>query len=302
MQLEPAQKRKLLWTALGVLLAVVVIVAAVAFSLESGVEPVESADTFSGAPVPEDELVVSDIYEGGRLIPKFDLDLNEYDAQKFVEEDGYIRYNDPSARLGVDVSEHQGEVDWAAVEAAGMDFAILRLGYRGTTEGLLYLDEAFEENYRAATDAGLFVGVYFFSQAVTEEEAEEEADFVVKTLNGRKPAYPVVFDWEFPNESEELPAEDMRVHGVTGEQAAKFGAAFCRKIKEAGYTPCVYTNKYWAYEFFDMNQWKDYDFWYAEYEKVPSMYYNFRLWQYTDEGTVPGIEGGVDVNICFKPY
>lgn len=302
MHLEQAKKKKLLWILLGGAAAVAILIAAVVFALESGVEPGNSGEVFSGVPVPDDELLVSDIYEGEKLIPKFNLPTNKYDIKKFVQKDGFLRYDDAGARLGVDVSEHQGEVDWKAVKAAGMDFAILRLGYRGATQGTLYIDESFEKNFQEATDAGLFVGVYFFSQAVTEKEAEEEADFVLKTLGDRKTAYPVVFDWEIPAASEELPEKDMRVRDIPGDQAAKFGAAFCKKIKAAGYTPCVYTNKYWAYEFFDLEQWKDYDLWYAEYEKAPSLYYDFRLWQYTDTGSVPGIEGGVDINICFKPY
>ncbi len=302
MQLEPAQRKKLIFAISGGLLAIVLIIAAVSISLKSGVENGPAGDTFSGAPVPDDELLVNDLYEGEILIPKFDLPVNRYDTKKFVEKDGFIRYEDTNARLGVDVSEFQNEVDWAAVKAAGIDFAILRLGYRGTTQGLLFLDERFEQNFQEATDAGLFVGVYFFSQAVTESEARMEADFVIEALKGRKLAYPVVFDWEVPAATEEIPAENLRVHNLPGDQAAKCGAAFCERIKEAGYTPCVYTNKYWAYEFFDLDQWKDYDFWYAEYEKAPSLYYDFRMWQYTDEGKVPGIEGGVDVNICFKPY
>lgn len=302
MQLEPAQKKKLLLCILGGAAAVIILIVAVAISLGGGPSGDPPAETFSGAAIPDNELLVNDLYEGETLIPKFDFPQNKYETKNFAEQDGLIRYSDSNARLGVDVSEYQGNIDWAAVKNSGVDFAILRLGYRGTTQGLLNVDEAFEQNFQGATDAGLFVGVYFFSQAVTEAEAIAEADFVLETLNGRKLAYPIVFDWEPPVPSEQLPAESLRAHGISGEQVTKFGTAFCERVKDAGYIPCVYTNKSMAYEFFDLAQWRDYDLWYAEYQKVPSLYYDFRIWQYTDEGHIPGIEGGVDVNICFKPY
>lgn len=304
MQLEPSQRKKLFFSLLGGLAALIVIIAGVVIALESGSpgSPGAPGETFSGVSIPDGELLVSDLYEGETLIPEFDLPLNRYDKKKFVEKDGFLRYNDSNARLGVDVSEYQGDINWAEVKDAGIDFALLRLGYRGTTQGLLNLDEKFEQNFQGATDAGVFVGVYFFSQAVSESEARAEADFVIETLGGRKTAYPIVFDWEPPVPSDQLPAETLRAYDVKGTEATKFGAAFCERIKEAGYRPCVYTNKYMAYTFFDLDQWKDYDLWYAEYEKAPSLYYDFRIWQYTDAGTVPGIEGGVDVNICFKPY
>ncbi len=247
------------------------------------------------------EITVSDVYEGQREIPRFQLEKNRYSSEKFKVKDGYLQYDDPAARLGVDVSEYQGEIDWKQVKDAGMDFAMLRIGYRGMTEGRLNADESFERNFTGATDAGLFVGAYFFSQAVTEEEAREEADFVISLLGGRKLAYPIVFDWEIPDPAAE-DQEQFRVHGAEGEQITRCSVAFCERIKEAGYTPMVYTNKHLAYEFFDMSLWHDYDLWYAEYQDKPSLYYDFRMWQYADDGVVPGIENGVDLNICFKPY
>lgn len=301
MQLEPAQKKKVFLSLLCGLAALIVIVAAVMLALggkgESG-----AGESGSSLFIPDNELLVNDIYEGERLIPKFEMPLNEYDVKKFTQKDGFVHYDDPNARVGVDVSEHQGSIDWVAVKNAGVDFAILRLGYRGLTQGLLNVDETFEQNLTSAGDAGLFVGAYFFSQAVTEAEAIAEADFVIETLNGRKLAYPIVYDWEQPIPSEELPAEDLRAHGASGGDVTKFAAAFCKRIQEAGYTPCVYTNKTMAYEFFDLEALKEYDLWYAEYQNAPSLYYDFRIWQYAEDGVVPGIDGGVDLNICFQPY
>lgn len=278
--------------------ALLVVAVVVALSLLGGGS--DSEDT--GPQVPENQLLVNDIYEGERLVPKFDMDLNQYDRDKFVESNGYIRYEDGKSVLGVDVSEHQGTIDWQAVKNAGMDFVILRVGYRGMTEGLLNVDATFEQNYQGAVDAGLKVGVYFFSQAVTEKEAQQEADFVLETLNGRELSYPVVFDWETPIPSEELPAEDLRAYNMSGEEVTSFAKAFCQRIEKKGYTACVYTNKHMAYNSFNLEELKEYALWYAEYQPAPSLYYNFRIWQYSASGTVPGIEGNVDLNICFEPY
>lgn len=301
MQLEPAQK-KLLYAIAGGVTAVVLIIVAVALALNGSGSPASIRDTYSGVAVPDNELLVEDMYDGEKLIPKYSLPVNQYDIKKFIIRDGLTRYDDSKACMGVDVSEYQGQIDWAAVKSAGMDFAILRLGYRGMTQGLLNVDETFEDNFTKADAAGLHIGVYFYSQAVTEAEAQAEADFVIETLNQRKLDYPVVFDWEAPIPSDKLPAETLRAYGMSGEQVTKIGTAFCERIREAGYTPCVYFNKHQAYEFFDLEQWKDYDMWYAEYARLPSLYYGFRMWQYTDEGEVPGIDGGVDVNICFEPF
>lgn len=300
MQYENEKNRKIFLYILCGLAAVVLIIIAVIVSL--GGEPDDDRADTNSIYVPENELLVSDIYEGDTLIPKFDLPLNKYDADKFKVSDGFLQYESSGATLGVDVSEYQGDIDWAQVKAAGIDFAILRLGYRGTTQGLLNIDSRFEQNLANAEAAGVSVGVYFFSQAISAEEAEAEAEFVIEALAGKKLSYPVVFDWEPPIPTEDLPAEQLRAYSMSGEAVTECAVAFCEKVKKAGYKPCVYTNKYMAYKFFDLEKCGDYDLWYAEYQQVPSLYYNFRMWQYTESGSVPGISGGVDMNICFKSY
>lgn len=296
---KPNSKRIFLACVAVLLLAAAVISCALILRGEAGGE--NDTPGSSGPLIPPGYLLVHDIYEGERLVPEFDLPKNQYSAEKFEESDGVVTYRDSKAVLGVDVSEHQENIDWAQVSEAGVKFAILRLGHRGYTEGLLYVDEAFEENLEGAAEAGLDVGVYFFSQAVTEEEAEKEAEFVLETLGNRELAYPIVFDWERPFPSEELSAEDLRAYACTGEEVSRFAVAFCERIKKAGRTPMVYFNKTMAYDMLDLSLWKDYDFWYAEYQPAPSLYYHFRMWQFTDSGTVPGI-GTVDMNICFSPY
>ena len=279
--------------------ALVVVILAVVISLLGGNQ--EQQPETSGPAVPEGMVLVNDIYEGERLVPDFDMPLNEYSPEDFVVENGLIRYTGGEAAAGVDVSEHQGTIDWQQVKDAGFEFAILRIGYRGMTEGGLNVDATFEENYQGATAAGLKVGVYFFSQAITQEEAREEADFVLQALNGRSLDYPIVFDWETPIPSESLPAEDLRAYNMSGEVVTAMAKAFCQRIEENGYTPCVYTNKSMAYNTFNLEELKDYPLWYAEYQPAPSLYYDFQIWQYSASGTVPGISGSVDLNLSFNP-
>lgn len=247
-------------------------------------------------------ILFDDLYSGPRYIPRFDFPRNEYDTEKFTEADGFLRYDSPGACIGVDVSEFQGSIDWQQVKDAGIDFCILRAGYRGLTQGKLNEDSRFEENLAGAEAAGLKVGVYFFSQAVSESEARKEADFVLERIKGHEITYPVVFDWEPPQRGGEIADEDLRGLQVTGEQVTEFAKVFCERIKKAGFTPCVYTNKHLGYSFFDWTQLKDYDLWYAEYQPAPSFYYGFRIWQYTETGQVPGISSAVDVDICFEDY
>ena len=295
---ELDRKGKVLLGGTCALVALVVVLAAIALALRGGEDP---APEDTGPSVPAGELLVEDLYEGQRLIPEFDVEKNELDPELFQEgEDGFLHYGE--ALLGVDVAEYQGAIDWGQVKKAGIDFAILRLGWRGMTEGGLNLDATYQQNIEGAVGAGMPVGVYFFSQAVSEEEAREEAAFVLEALGGRELQYPVVFDWEQPFPSESLPAEDLRAYDMTGEQVSRFALAFCQEIEKGGYTPCVYTNKTMAYGFFDLELLKDYPLWYAEYQPAPSLYYGFDLWQYTASGSVSGIDGDVDLNLCFGSF
>ncbi len=255
----------------------------------------------SGPVIPEGMKLVEDIYNGQLIVPDFDVPANTYDHQGFSNgEDGFRRYE--GAAMGIDVSEFQGDIDWYAVKAAGVEFAIIRLGYRGMTQGILQDDSKFQQNMTGTENAGVQRGVYFFSQAVTEAEAEAEADYVLEKLDGARLTYPVVFDWEDPVPSEELPADSLRALDCPGGTVTKCAIAFCRRIQEGGYTPCVYFNKHQAYNFYDLEALKDFDFWYAEYNPLPSVCYGFRTWQYSETGSVPGIDVTVDLDLCFEPY
>lgn len=241
-----------------------------------------------------DTRVIDDIYEGNREIPKFSVAPNTYDTNKFQLVNNQVTY--PGAYVGIDVSDHQGVIDWAKVKESGINFAIIRVGYRGTTRGKLYIDDQFENNIKGATEAGLKVGVYYFSQATTVAEAEEEASEVLTSINSYQVDYPVIFDWE--------PVEDegARTANISGDMVSDCAAAFCKKVSKAGYNAAVYINKTQAYEFYDLDKISSYDLWYAEYQLKPSLFYNFSIWQYSANGTLDGIDSPVDVNLSFKDY
>jgi len=221
--------------------------------------------------------------------------VSPYDWAHLAQEDGRFSYTKdgaPASRTGIDVSDHQGAIDWEAVAADGIDFAMVRLGYRGSTEGNIYMDEEYEANLEGARSAGLLVGVYFFSQATNEAEAREEADFVIGNLDGASLDYPVAYDHE-------PMTGGGRANSLSGSQLTKNAQAFCQRIQEAGYTPLVYGNNADISKL-DLGALGAYEVWFAEYgTSVPTGQFDFTMWQYTNNGSVDGIGTGVDMNIHF---
>ncbi len=224
-----------------------------------------------------------------------EVPVNAFDAAAFQkDENGYIRYQD--APLGIDVSSYQGEIDWKQVAASDVRFAMIRLGLRGYTKGGIMTDATFEKNIRGALDAGLDVGVYFFSQAINAAEAEEEADYVLERIKDYRLTYPVVFDWESVNDA------SARTNGVSSDEVTRCAAAFCNQIAAAGYTPMIYFNMDQGYLAYRLDELTDYGFWLAEYHESPGFYYTFAFWQYTHQGQVPGIDGAVDLDLDLRAY
>ena len=223
------------------------------------------------------------------------VEKHQYDWSCLSNTENGISYTGAyNIRKGVDVSHHQGTIDWEKVKADGYEFAILRIGYRGYGQsGGLYVDKEFKNNIKNAHKAGLDVGVYIFSQAINETEALEEADLVIEQLQGETLELPVTFDPEL------IRTDDARTDNVTGEQFTKNTIAFCEKIEKAGYEAMIYSNMYWESFLFDLEQLSDYTIWYADYEKVPQTPYQFEFWQYSDKGQVDGISGKTDLNIQF---
>lgn len=289
----------------GNLFPIILIVLVAAVLLVSvGIFAKEEIEESKGAPAVEAEsaeedgkLLINDMYTGETKIPKYKYDINTLDNKLFVNEAGRITY--PEGFVGIDVSEHQGEIDWQKVKESGVDYAIIRVGYRGYTRGRLYQDEMFEKNVKGATDAGIKIGLYIFSQAVSVTEAEEEAGYILGLIQNYQIDYPIVFDWENITTDD---ADQARTNGISGADVSQFANAFCTKISKAGYNTAVYMNKNQAYNFYDLDVISQYDIWYAEYQPLPSLYYEFSMWQYTEDGTVAGIEAPCDINVSFKNY
>ena len=215
------------------------------------------------------------------------IEENTYDYSRLEKEDEFFVYKDGEGEViskkGIDVSKFQGEIDWKLVKEDGVEFAILRAGYRGYGNGKLVLDEMFMENLEGTKAQNIDIGVYFYSQATSKEEAMEEAEMVIEALRGYDVTYPVVLDTELPS------GDGARTDGLTNEERTEYILAFCEIIEEAGYIPMVYSNVNW----FILK---------TDYDSQPYFPYDFQMWQYSEKGQVNGIEGDVDLNICFKDY
>lgn len=241
------------------------------------------------------------IYRAQHSIIKNELGLRniEMDLSQLQTDGTFYAYensaDDVITSVGVDVSTYQGTVDWAAVKDAGVDYVIVRAAYRGYETGRIVPDDLYEQNIRGAVDAGLHVGVYLYSQALSEDEAREEADYLLGLIEGLPVDYPVVYD------QEEYTADQARTDGLTGEQATLNALAFCERVYDAGYIPMIYTNNDWAQNMYDMERLDHYPIWYADYTAAPSLTGGFAMWQYTDSGQVPGVTGPVDLNLLFLP-
>lgn len=204
--------------------------------------------------------------------------------------------NDYTALRGIDVSELQGSIDWEKVKEAGIDFAFLRLGFRGYGKsGKLVADEKFHENLTAAAAGGIRVGVYFFSQATSVEEAEEEAEFCLSVLDGQALDLPVMFDWE------RVSQEDSRTATISADELHGYGEAFCRTIEENGYQAGLYFNRQLGYYGYRLGELKDYDWWVSDPGTYPAFYYGAAFWQYSVDAAVPGIDIIVDMDMWFIP-
>lgn len=198
---------------------------------------------------------------------------------------------------GIDVSVFQGNINWNSVKADGVDFAFIRLGYRGYTNGAIKVDSNFHKNIQGAQAAGIKVGVYFYSQAVSRAEAIEEAQFCIDELRGYSLEMPVVFDLEGAQNSQ------YRTRGMTTQTAVRMVEAFCDTVENAGYRSMYYSYAKFLAEHEGMvAQLKDYDLWMAMYYRVPFFPYNFQIWQYSASGKVAGIAKEVDLNMLFLDY
>ena len=216
-----------------------------------------------------------------------------YDWQNLGRSNGRFTYSldgEVVSKFGIDVSENNGEIDWEAVANDGVEFAFIRVGYRGNEEGGIHLDARFEEYLTEARAVGIPCGLYFYSQAITPEEAREEARFAISQLKGTALEYPIAFD------SETHPELEMRNDNIPRGEMTSIAQAFCEEVKAAGYEPLIYgsSNDLVRYVRDDL---KMYPIWYAEYGSIPTVDTGFTIWQSSHEGTIAGISTPVDTNI-----
>lgn len=233
------------------------------------------------------------------IMTEDDIDVEQEDKEvKGAEEaaDGSentdLLFANGSARLGIDVSKWNKTIDWDEVKDAGVEFAIIRCGYRGASSGALVLDPMYEQNIRGAIEAGIPVGVYFFTQAVDEVEAVEEASMVLRLIEDYDVDYPVFLDSESAGGS-------GRADGLDADERTRIHKAFLETVSAAGYETGIYGSRNWLNDQVDMTELSDYKTWLAEYADIPAYDGYYHMWQYTSKGTVEGIDTRVDLNLCY---
>lgn len=242
------------------------------------------------------------VYFPARNVKYGEIPRHSYIPENFKIEDGFMAYYDENgekiSHVGVDLSYHNDKVDWDALAASPVEFVILRCGYRGYTEGGIVDDEKFKTYAKEATEHGLKLGVYFFTQAINETEAIAEADHVISLIEDYEISYPVAFDTEYIDDSEAR----TNLAELSKEELSNICVAFCERIKEAGYYPMIYASENWFRRKLDVSLLAEYDFWAPQYLDENDFLYDFTIWQYTESGDVPGVEGDCDINISMVDY
>lgn len=227
------------------------------------------------------------------------LDRNPYSRFDFqFTRHNYLKLQNVPSSVGVDVSQYQGEIDWNKVRSSGVEFAMIRLGLRGYgQEGRMREDTCARQNLAGAKAAGLKIGVYFFSQALSIQEVDEEIQFILDILSdtGTEPDMPVVLDWEIPA------ADNPRTKNMDGRTLTDIQLHFCGQMKKMGYQPMVYFNWHQSENLYYLADLEDYPFWLALYQEQMTYPWRVEMWQWTHTGRVPGISGDVDINV-YMPY
>lgn len=229
------------------------------------------------------------------------LTKNTLDFTKMEDKAGLKRYMENGRKtsyVGVDISKHTGKVYFPSLKAAGVDYVMIRLGSRGYSTGQITLDENFKENIEGAIEAQLDVGIYFYSQALSQDEAVQEANFVVQNLEPYrgKVKYPIAFNMGFVSN------DKSRIEGLSREDKTAVSVSFLDAVRAAGYVPMVYGDKEWLIKEVDLTKLQDYDVWLSQEEEIPDYPYRYAMWQYNTDGVLNGIDGGADLNICFVNY
>ena len=275
------------------LLITLVILCRPYFAAESANEDPESLQHYRDpATQPHPETVLEPtVAETEPARPTIPPDRNPYGKFDFqYNRHNYLLLQNVHSYPGVDVSAHQGVIDWDAVAKSGIKFAMIRLGYRGYESGKLVEDEYAQANLQGAMDAGLDVGAYFFSQALDIRETDEEIEFMLEILGERYLSMPIVLDWE-------IPAASARSNGMDPVTLTDIQRHFCGIMRDKGYQPMIYFNWHQSEHLYNLHDLEDYPFWLALYQDRMTYPWKVEMWQYTNSGKVPGINGPVDLNV-----
>ena len=225
--------------------------------------------------------------------PTIPPESNPYGRLDFqYNRNNYLLCQRQDSYPGIDVSAFQGQIDWQKVAGSGIEFAIVRLGYRGYGKaGRMVEDEYAKQNLQGARDAGLAVGAYFFSQALSIEEVDEEIEFMLDILGDFQLDMPLILDWE------QVGVEGARSANMDARTLTDMQLHFCDVMTEKGYQPMIYFNWYQGSKLLYLSELEEYPFWLALYQDRMTYPFKVEMWQYTDQGTVPGIQGNVDINV-----
>ena len=221
---------------------------------------------------------------------------HDYDYSNLYSENGFILYEDDTYTSipGIDVSSHQGTIDWKKVKEAGVKFAYIRCGYRGYETGLINKDETFDYNISQAKANGIQVGVYFFSQAVSQEEAEEEAEFTLSCMKKYDIDLPVVYDFEKPG------GIFARTYTQSKDVTTENAVLFCHIMQRKGYDAMIYNSTNLFEKLFNLEYIQEFGTWVAHYNTpYPTYPYTYQIWQYSDSGKIDGIDQAVDLDLMF---
>ncbi|MBR1701991.1 MAG: glycoside hydrolase family 25 protein [Lachnospiraceae bacterium] len=227
------------------------------------------------------------------------LPKHEYDFTKLVCQSDLMQYYVDGKRVsyvGADISKYQDYIDFVRLKKAGIQFVMIRVGARGYGTGQIVMDDAFSDNIKRATDAGLQVGVYFSSQAITVEEAQEEAQLVLEAIGDYKLTYPIAIDMGF------VENDTARIEALKKAEKTEIVKTFLDLVKENGYIGMIYGDKEWLVKELDMSKLTGYDVWLSQIQDVPDYPYRFAMWQYTRSANVDGIAGYANLNISFIDY
>ena len=269
--------------------------------VEAPTAPTETVITLPTAPPeetldPEDPQAMKHGEAGAEetlpsVEPIIEPEANPYGRLDFqYDRNNYLYCLRQDSYPGVDVSAFQRDIDWQQVKDSGIRFAMLRLGYRGYESGKLVKDEYIDKNLEKTKEVGMPIGAYFFSQALTVKEVDEEIDFMLKVLGDYELHMPIVLDWE-------IPTADARTAKMDARTLTALQEYFCETMVEKGYTPMVYFNWHQSNTLLYLNELEAYPFWLALYDNRMTYPYHVEMWQYTASGRVPGIPGDVDINV-----